>query len=119
MNNKITGKLGEELAQNYLKNKGYKILESNYRFSKISEIDIIALKDKIIHFIEVKTRKNVNYGLPQEAITAKKLASIHTCAKYYLSQTKVQYNKIQIDAVAILIDKDNNCNITFIENIEI
>ena len=56
MTNKIIGKVGEDIAKNFLIKKGYKILEMNYRFSRVAEIDIIATKKDILHFVEVKTR---------------------------------------------------------------
>ena len=118
MDNKVIGKYGEEIAQDYLKNNGFKILETNYRYSKIAEIDIIAYKNNTIHFIEVKTRRSAKYGSPQEAITKCKLESIQLCAKYYLTQTKIRYSKIQIDAIGILID-NNKYDISFIEGIEL
>ena len=61
MNNIEKGKLGENISVDYLIKNGYKILERNYR-NKIGEIDIIALYDGILVFIEVKSRSNINYG---------------------------------------------------------
>ena len=60
------GKLGEELAVEYLKKEGYEILETNWVFQK-AEIDIIAKKDEIIAVIEVKTRSSIDFGLPQDS----------------------------------------------------
>ena len=118
MNNKQTGKLGEEIAKEYLKNNGFKILETNFRFSKISEIDIIAQKQNILHFIEVKTRTSNICGNPLEAITKSKLNSIFSCAKFYLSKTNYNYKKVQIDALGIIINNQKP-EITFIEDISI
>lgn len=61
------GKLGEDLACKYLQNKGYKILERNFE-AKQGEIDIIALDKEELVFIEVKTRSNILYGKPAEAV---------------------------------------------------
>ena len=119
MTNKITGKYGEEIAKNFLTKKGYKILETNFRFSKFAEIDIIAQKDKIIHFIEVKTRTQDKFGTPLEAITEKKLKQIYKCANYYLSIQKIHYSKIQIDAIGIILNKKLENQIDFIENISL
>ena len=60
MNNKKFGIIGEKIAQKFLINKGYEILETNY-YTKIGEIDIIAQKSKKIVFIEVKTRSNLKF----------------------------------------------------------
>ncbi len=118
MNNKVKGKLGEEIAQSYLVKHGFEIIETNFRYSKISEIDIIAKKQGILHFIEVKTRSNNNFGSPLEAVTKTKLKSIYTCAKYYLLNCKNNYKKVQIDVIGITLNKKEP-QITFIENISL
>ena len=76
MNNITTGKKGEELAQEYLAKKGYKILETNKRFSRFCEIDIIAQDKDTLVFCEVKTRKTNICGSPLEAITKSKYQNI-------------------------------------------
>ncbi len=115
---KQLGKFGEELAKKFLENKGFSILEMNYRFSKISEIDIIASKNNILHFVEVKTRSQTTFGTPLEAIDNKKLYSIFNCAKFYMQNTKKKYKKFQIDAIGIVID-DDNIKYDFLENISL
>ena len=72
MDNITLGKKGEELAVEYLKKKGYKILETNKHFSRYCEIDIIALDKNTLVFCEVKTRKTNVCGSPLEAITKSK-----------------------------------------------
>ncbi|MDB5232241.1 MAG: YraN family protein [Chitinophagaceae bacterium] len=66
--NKDIGNKGEDIAANHLQQLGFEILERNWRFRKW-EVDIIASKGKLLHFIEVKTRTNLNYGRPEESIT--------------------------------------------------
>ena len=117
--NKQIGKMGENLAEIYLKNSGFTILERNYRYSKYAEIDIIALKDNTVHFIEVKTRNKTYFGTPLEAINKKKLTSIFRCASYYLQQTKTKYDKFQIDALGILFSDNKNPEYMFVENISL
>lgn len=119
MTNKITGKHGEEIAKNFLIKNGYKILETNFHYSKLAEIDIIAQKNKTIHFIEVKTRTQNFYGSPLEAITPQKLSSIYKCAKYYLGQKNINHNKIQIDAIGIILNNKEVKDLKFIENISL
>lgn len=119
MTNKSIGKYGEEKAQKFLIKKGYKILETNFRYSKMAEIDIIASFKNTLHFIEVKTRTQETFGTPFDAITHQKLKSIYLASRYYLSKTDRKYSKIQIDAIGILINKDGNCKIDFIENISL
>ena len=119
MTNKTIGKYGEELAKNFLIEKGYKILETNFHYSKIAEIDIIALKDKVIHFIEVKTRTQKKFGEPIEAIDYKKLHSISACANFYTKTTKEKFKKMQIDAIGIILKDDKVLELNFIENISL
>ncbi len=118
MTNKTIGKHGENIAKDFLIKKGFEIIELNYHYSKIAEIDIIAQKNNILHFIEVKTRTNINAGSPLEAINAKKLKSIYICAKYYLLNCKKRYSKIQIDAIGIVLNNEAY-TINFIENISL
>ena len=119
MTNKEIGKQGEEIAKNFLIKQGFKILEMNYKYSKIAEIDIIATKDKIIHFVEVKTRSQTTFGIPFEAINYKKLQSIFVCAKNYLSKSKEKFKSSQIDAIGIILNKNSENKIEFIENISL
>ena len=117
MTNKIIGKYGEDIAKNFLIKKGFKILETNYRYSRIAEIDIIASKKDILHFVEVKTRTQEFFGKPLEAITSNKLKQIFSCAIQYMNNSKIKYKSYQIDAIGIILDKDKTKNIEFIENI--
>ena len=66
------GKLGEELAVDFLEKNGYEILETNWTFQK-AEVDIIALKNNVLAVIEVKTRSSIDFGLPQEFVKPKKI----------------------------------------------
>ena len=69
------GKKGETVAVRYLKKQGYRIVEQNYR-SKVGEIDIIARDKQSLVFVEVKTRTNEKFGLPETSITQEKLEKI-------------------------------------------
>ena len=71
MNNKDTGFLGENITAQYLTQNGYEILHRNWRYKHL-EIDIIAIKEGMLHIIEVKTRTDHQFGFPEQAITAKK-----------------------------------------------
>ena len=66
MSGKELGNFGENYVSNYLKNLGFNIIDRNYH-TKYGEIDIIASKDGKIHFVEVKTRKSLLFGTPEEA----------------------------------------------------
>ncbi len=117
MTNKTIGKYGEQLAKNFLIKKGFKILELNYRYSRLAEIDIIAQKDDTIHFVEVKTRTQSIFGTPLEAINQTKLKSIYKCALYYMQNISKKYKKYQIDAIGIILNKNDEPKITYIENL--
>ncbi len=102
MSNILIGKKGEEIAQDYLKKLGYKILETNKRFSRFCEIDIIALDKDILVFVEVKTRSSNITGMPLEAITKSKYQHIKQGLFSYI-QENPQYKKYRIDAVSIIL----------------
>ena len=96
------GKNGEEIAAKHLEKLGYKILETNKRFSKLCEIDIIALDKNTLVFVEVKTRKTDVCGHPLEAITRTKYNHIRQGLLIYLKENP-QYKKFRIDAISVLI----------------
>jgi putative endonuclease len=70
-NHNDVGKLGEQIAKKNLANKGYTILEHGWRWGK-GELDFIAKKDGVLVFVEVKTRKKITFGMPEEAVSQKK-----------------------------------------------
>ena len=74
--NKVTGSIGERIATEYLQKKGYHIIECN-AYSRWGEIDIVAEKQNIIIFIEVKTRKSLKQGKPYEAVSYQKNPTPH------------------------------------------
>ena len=96
------GRFGEDEAEKYLKQKGYKILERNFK-CKRGEIDIIALdKDEIV-FIEIKARISLKYGLPSEAVTKYKLKHIYKTAEYYLYIRNLGKERVRIDVIEVYI----------------
>lgn len=102
MSNKTLGQNGEEIAKAYLEKAGYRILEMNKRFSKLCEIDIIALDKDTLVFVEVKTRKTDVCGHPFEAITRTKYNHIKQGLFIYL-QENPSYKKYRIDAISVLL----------------
>jgi len=111
-----SGKEGEDLAVLFLKNKGYKIIETNYKISGV-EIDIIAEKEDTISFIEVKTRKSDDYGFPEEYVNRAKKRRIIRGAKLFFSNNK--YGKyldydISMDVISITYGTEKH-DIEFIE----
>ncbi len=107
MNNKTKGKQGELLAVEYLKNKGIKIIETNWHYSRFGEIDIIAEDKKNLVFIEVKTRSSLNFGHPLEAINNRKMAQINSVAMAYINQNSdKKYKGYRFDAIAVILSKN-------------
>ena len=103
MNNIATGKKGEELAVEYLAKNGYKIIETNKRFSRFCEIDIIAKDKDTLVFCEVKTRKTNICGSPLEAITKSKYQNIKKGIFFFLQENS-NYKKFRIDAISIVLE---------------
>ena len=109
------GKQGEDRACEYLKECGYTILERNWHYSKNAEIDIIAKEKDTLVFIEVKTRTNLNFGHPFEAINNLKIQKIHKAILGYLSQTDLKCKSYRFDGIAII--GLNNPRIEHIKNL--
>ncbi len=106
MNNKEIGNLGEEIARNYLKENKYKIIESNFT-RRGGEIDIIAKDKRELVFIEVKTRKNIKYGTPIEAVNKIKQKHIYKTAEYYIYKNNIKNTPIRFDVVEVYMNIDN------------
>ena len=102
MSNVKLGQNGDAIAEKYLQKQGYKILERNKHFSKLCEVDIIALDKGTLVFVEVKTRKTDVCGHPLEAITKTKYRNICMGMRLYLNDNP-QYKKYRIDVVSILL----------------
>ncbi|MDP2638450.1 MAG: YraN family protein [Candidatus Levybacteria bacterium] len=111
-----TAKLGEDKACEYLKTLGFKILERNYR-KTYGEIDIIALDNDVLSFIEVKTRTSNQFGTPLEAITYWKLKSLIKTAQYYKMTKPNLPESLRIDAVSVLLSGQNVQDIILTRNI--
>ena len=116
MDRKKLGKNGEQLAESYLIEKGYQMLEKNY-LKRVGEIDLIAfepLKKEIV-FVEVKTRRNNNFGYPEEAVNGKKVQKIEKAALAWLMENKKLDQLWRIDIVSVEIVK--TIKITHLENV--
>ena len=114
-NKRTIGNIGEEMAVKYLIKNKYRILERNFR-CKLGEIDIIAKDGVYIVFVEVKMRKNSDFGMPAEAVNFYKQRKIIQVAQYYLMSKGIEYN-IRFDIVEILANIEENK--TQIKNIRI
>lgn len=105
---KNVGDIGEDFAAKLLENSGYRIIARNFA-TKQGEIDIIALKDGVMHFIEVKTRTGSQYGYPSDSITKVKQDRIRKAAKSYLSNRRLQWKSISFDVYEIMTDLIEDC----------
>ncbi len=100
------GKKGEDIAANYLKKKGYKILEKNWRF-KHKEIDLIGSSpDGTIVFVEVKLRSTNYFGNPEDSIGKRKEQLLLTAAEKYL-QPFPEEAEARFDVISIVRENDN------------
>lgn len=99
--NRIKGDIGENKAVKYLTDKGYEILETNYK-NKLGEIDIIAKDDTRIVFVEVKARATAKYGYPREAVNEYKQRKIRMVAESYLKSKRLLNSYTRFDVIEIL-----------------
>lgn len=116
--NKITGNKGEDLASNYLENKGYRIEERNFH-TRFGEIDIICFDRDILVFVEVKTKIGHDFGEPEEMVNKSKLAKVQRMGEVYV-QNKIGLPRFgyetrndgswkglcRVDVVAIVLKSD-------------
>lgn len=93
------GKLGEELAVDFLQKNGYEILETNWTFQK-AEIDIIAQKDTVLSIVEVKTRSSIEFGLPQDFVKPKKIQLLVKAVNEYIISNDLDV-AVRFDIIAI------------------
>jgi putative endonuclease len=117
LDKKELAKRGEDLAAKILADKGYEIIERNYRFNH-GEIDIIAIdpKDKCTVFVEVKSRQNLEFGEPEYSITKNKQKQVRKIAELYLYEKNMQELDCRFDVFAIMFEDFSNPVIHHYEN---
>jgi putative endonuclease len=93
------GKLGEELAVEFLQKNGYAILETNWTFQK-AEVDIIAKKENILAVVEVKTRSSLEFGLPQDFVKPKKIQLLVKAVNEYVVSNDLDV-EVRFDIIAV------------------
>lgn len=101
-----TGNEGEALAAKYLEDKGYAILERNWRWEK-AEIDIIAMHEGALIFVEVKTRSSARFGFPEESVTEQKQQMISNGAEAYILEHNLDL-PIRFDIMAIIMSQSDH-----------
>ncbi|MCP3898927.1 MAG: YraN family protein [Desulfobacteraceae bacterium] len=113
-NAQITGRLGEAVAESYIKDNGFLVLDKNYRV-KNAEIDIIAKDNDTIAFIEVKTRKNIRKGSPAESVNYPKQKKIISAALYFIRENNIQNTRLRFDVIEVF-DNNGSYEINLIKN---
>jgi putative endonuclease len=114
--NLSTGSIGEDHAARHLIISGYELLERNYR-SRGGEVDIVAKdRDGTIVFVEVKTRRSLVYGLPQQAVTPRKQRQISKGALSWLSSRRLHDCCARFDVIAILLQDGATFSVDHIKN---
>jgi len=109
------GKAGESLARLHLTGKGFEVLACNWRSGRF-EIDVIAARDGVLHFIEVKTRHSTKYGYPEESVTRRKFNNLKKAAACFLTRYPGT-RKIQFDILSILRLRDKPVEYLLIEDV--
>jgi len=103
MDRKSVGAAGELIAQNYLKKKGYRIIETNFR-TRYGELDIVAKNNNTLVFVEVRTKTGVSFGSPEESITPTKSRHLAAAAYIYQQHHKGLPESWRIDFIAVVLD---------------
>ncbi len=111
---KTLGDQGEKYAASYLKRRGYRILERNYR-TKRGEVDLVVQEGDTLVFVEVKTRRNAEYGSPQVAVNSQKQKQISHAAISYLQSHRCFDKPCRFDVIGI-IWSDTDVKIEHIQN---
>ena len=109
------GKEGERLAEVYLVSKGYQMLHRNWRYGRY-EIDLIATKNGMLRFIEVKFRSYTQYGKPEEAVTKKKIKSLLQAVDQYL-YLNPKHEDYRLDVLSITQHSSDDTEYFLIEDV--
>lgn len=117
LNKRITGSEGEKAAIDLLEKNGFTIIERNFRFSRLGEIDIIANDGEYICFIEVKSRSSLAFGQPSEAVTRKKMDNIIRLSQIYLKKHHLENSNVRFDIIEIIYKKSKDNFIVLKSNI--
>lgn len=109
------GRQGERIAAEYLKKRGWRIAECNFRAGR-GEIDCIAWDGDVLVFVEVKTRKSKRYGAPIEAITFHKQSVLRRAAEAYLVQHEYIDVACRFDVIEVMVTEDDVPRVTYWRN---
>jgi len=107
MNTRDIGKFCEDEVSDYLTDHGYFIKAQNFQYGRSSEIDIIASRNGVLHFIEVKARSSDKYGLPREALSSNKIFKIRRASELYMKFTNTHDIELSYDVAEVYFKKNN------------
>lgn len=96
----ILGEEGERIAETYLRRKGYRLVERNYR-CPVGELDLVVLDHSVIVFVEVKTRTDDRFGAPLESVHPRKQRKMIKAALFFLNQHRLHHREARFDVVGI------------------
>ena len=109
------GKYGERLGADYLAQHQFSVLHTNWKYSYY-EIDVIASKNNVLHFIEIKTRLSVNFGLPEEGADRRKWQNIQRAAQVFQHRNPM-WQRVQYDLLSIRVFEDAPAEYLLIEDV--
>ena len=98
------GSQGERIAADYLEDKGYQLLDTNYH-TRYGELDLVMIEKDTIVFVEVKTRTSVAYGFPEESVTELKMEHLENAGLLWLQENPEAPDDWRIDVVSIFLDR--------------
>jgi len=96
----ILGQEGERIAESYLRKKGYRVVERNYR-CPVGELDLILLDRRVVVFVEVKTRSDDRFGAPLESVGPRKQKKMIKTALFFLTRHRLHNRDARFDVVGI------------------
>jgi putative endonuclease len=109
------GKRGEALAWNFLRKKGYSLLEKNYR-TRFGEVDGVAEKQGVLIFLEVKTRRDQRFGAPHEAVDWRKRRKLGRIAEAYLVRKGLENRPARFDILSVIWDGSGEPEFSLLED---
>lgn len=115
MNLGVTGKKGEDMVAKFLINEGYTVLKRNY-ICRFGEIDIIAQKNNVVAFVEVKTRKENSLVKPLEAVDSQKQRRMTLTAEDYITKTHTDNLQPRFDVAEVTVTMENKYRLNYIKN---
>ena len=110
-----TGARGERAVAEYLRREGYEICALNWRAGRY-ERDIVARKEQVLHFVEVKTRRRGSLTSPEDAVTPQKFRALQRAAAAYMARTGEELSEFQFDLAAVEAALDGRMEVRFVEH---